>query len=528
MKIAVIGSGLASVAACHALIKRGVKPVVLDAGELIDPERAALAKKLSQLPPCGWKAADRDYLTQNHTVHDGDFPRKLAFGSDYFYGKSKVMAPIESTSGRLDFPPFSYAKGGFSIGWGAAVLPPDDCDLRDWPIGSRELNKYYQEVLSGAPYSAKEDSLSVNFPLIKRPDECVKLTRGNETLIRALNRSGLLTPNRLVYGQSRLLMNADSNCSDGCKYCGCCMSGCVYGAIYKSSREIEKLVSNNQIDYRPGMIVEKLEEVGAAVKVSGHKMEGGEESFTFDRVFVAAGAMNSTRIVLQSKKLYGHKSYIKKTAGFVVPMLSMRKMPLDWPTSNTMPGVFLEYKVDGLSDHWVHTQLSTANEMVLDKLKITLNGAGLMHAMKRKLIEHLAVAVCNLHSDHANTYEIVLMRGGGGEGDKIISTLHESRDVERAITKAIRKLFHIGHKIGCYPIIPAIQRNPKIVGYHLGGSMPMRLSPESELDTDCFGRPNGWQRIHVVDSSVFPSIPGTTIGLLAMANAARIASEAEL
>jgi len=42
------------------------------------------------------------------------------------------------------------------------------------------------------------------------------------------------------------------------------------------------------------------------------------------------------------------------------------------------------------------------------------------------------------------------------------------------------------------------------------------------LDTDILGRVNAWEHIHVVDTSVFPSLPGTTIGLLAMANAYRI------
>jgi choline dehydrogenase-like flavoprotein len=45
------------------------------------------------------------------------------------------------------------------------------------------------------------------------------------------------------------------------------------------------------------------------------------------------------------------------------------------------------------------------------------------------------------------------------------------------------------------------------------------------LETDVFGRLPGWKRVHLVDASVFPSIPATTITLTAMANAHRIASE---
>jgi choline dehydrogenase-like flavoprotein len=62
-------------------------------------------------------------------------------------------------------------------------------------------------------------------------------------------------------------------------------------------------------------------------------------------------------------------------------------------------------------------------------------------------------------------------------------------------------------------------------GFHLGGTLPMRRRPQSSLETDRLGRPPAWRRIHVVDSSVFPSIPATTIALPAMANATRIVAE---
>jgi choline dehydrogenase-like flavoprotein len=52
----------------------------------------------------------------------------------------------------------------------------------------------------------------------------------------------------------------------------------------------------------------------------------------------------------------------------------------------------------------------------------------------------------------------------------------------------------------------------------------MREHP-SGLSSDVLGRPCGAERIHVVDSSVFPSIASTTIAFTAMANAHRIATE---
>jgi choline dehydrogenase-like flavoprotein len=53
----------------------------------------------------------------------------------------------------------------------------------------------------------------------------------------------------------------------------------------------------------------------------------------------------------------------------------------------------------------------------------------------------------------------------------------------------------------------------------------MRAHP-GPFEVDVLGRPHGFTRVHVVDASVFPSLPATTITLSVMANAHRIASAA--
>ena len=63
---------------------------------------------------------------------------------------------------------------------------------------------------------------------------------------------------------------------------------------------------------------------------------------------------------------------------------------------------------------------------------------------------------------------------------------------------------------------------------HCGGAFPMRSDPRGQFDSDVYGRPFGWKRIFAVDSSVFPSIPGTTIAFNIMANAYRIGANAPL
>ena len=86
------------------------------------------------------------------------------------------------------------------------------------------------------------------------------------------------------------------------------------------------------------------------------------------------------------------------------------------------------------------------------------------------------------------------------------------------------RLLGVFGRIGCLPLFPLAKLNSG--SYHVGGTMPMTQGEPRGFQTDRLGRVAGWERVHVVDSSVFPSLPGTTIGLLLMANAYRIADQA--
>jgi len=73
------------------------------------------------------------------------------------------------------------------------------------------------------------------------------------------------------------------------------------------------------------------------------------------------------------------------------------------------------------------------------------------------------------------------------------------------------------------PLLPLLSVSPPGRGAHNGGTFPMSRKP-GEFETDIWGRLPAHQRIHIVDASVFPSIPAPTITYTLMANAHRIAA----
>lgn len=219
IEVAVIGSGLAAIGAIKALQKLGYKPTVLDFGDILDLERSNLAETLSAKSPGKWTEQERKAISQNFTIDKGDpIPKKLLFGSDYFYGKSRNDAPIE---GKGNLPPFSYALGGFSVGWGAASLPPQKCDLLDWPIDADELNKYCEIAIADLPYSARVDGLSLNFNILQDNPCALQLNEAEKIIIDRLNKASILEKDKLIFGQARLLVSPENNDKYvGCKYCG--------------------------------------------------------------------------------------------------------------------------------------------------------------------------------------------------------------------------------------------------------------------------------------------------------------------
>lgn len=522
LRIAVIGSGLSALGAIKALVKQGIKPTVIDVGERLDPDRESRAARLANVCPDQWTAADREWLNLNPTVKSGSgIPKKLIFGSDYFYGSSKREAPIQPEG---NLPPFSYALGGLSAGWGAAVLPPQACDLQDWPVSAEELTRYCEIVLQGLPYSAVDDGLSTDFDILSLKPVPIRLGRAGKTLLGWLAAKAKVEKGKFLFGQARLLVNGGNGSEpSACRYCGQCSSGCAYGAIYKAGDEILSLHRQGLIDYMPGQLVDRMEEGSDEARIFIRELNGGNTEMRFDRVFLAAGAVNSTRIVMKSLGMFDYPLDLKTRGGYVLPVLSLRGLPRDWPSCNTQPEVFFEFR--GKNQHWVHAQVALENELLVQKLGGGKPGNVVLSKFREFLLKRLFIVLVNYHSDHSGAYELRLKKGQGIEQEDYLHSVHKkSLPQAPVLYSSATTLLSNLLKLACVPLFPFAKLNSG--SYHVGGTLPMKTLPHAWNETDILGRPNGWKRIHVVDTSVFPSLPGTTVGLLTMANAFRIAETA--
>jgi choline dehydrogenase-like flavoprotein len=140
----------------------------------------------------------------------------------------------------------------------------------------------------------------------------------------------------------------------------------------------------------------------------------------------------------------------------------------------------------------------------------------------------MMAAWCGMHSDHSSAVELRLRPADTSGRTTMEINVRISEEARAAALRAAKHLFHRGLSFGTLFAYPQIRFSEPGSGTHCGSSFPMTKQPRSRFDTDLFGRPFGWKRVFAVDSSVLPSIPGTTLALSVMANAWRIGTLAPL
>jgi choline dehydrogenase-like flavoprotein len=519
MSILVIGSGPAGVAAAQALADAGRDVTVVDAGDTIEAGRMDVFGALGRLEPGAWPPGLAARVRGAFPVGARRIPLKPAYGSLYPYALDDADLPVSNRNAEALA---SLALGGLSNAWGAAMLPLRRRDLAEWPIALEELEPHYRAVLRFVPLAAERDELSAVLPLYT--DSPGRLPRGPqaEMVLRHLRaHAPALRAAGFAFGASRLAVRAAEDGPDRCRRCGLCLHGCPYGSIYNSAHTLARLVRAGRIDYRAGLYVDRLAVADGSVTVHAH--ERGRPAATSrlcaSRVLVACGALSTTRLVLDSLGVRPRVRRLLDSQYFLVPMLAARAAPVSVATQgNTLAQVFVELEDERVATRTVHLQVYGYNDLMLAPLaaRLPLRPERIERAL-RGALGRLLVIQGFLHSE--DSPGMALEVAGGG----VRLTGERRADGAARIRRLVRRLAANARHLGMAPLPGLTQIGLAGKSNHMGGSFPMRRTP-SALDTDTWGRLPGWDRVHLVDASVLPSVPATTVTLTVMANAHRIAS----
>ena len=486
----VIGSGPAGVASARALVERGLRPIVLDGGRRLEPERSAAIGHV-----------DVDELRRSFSVDLDTLPLKPVHGSTYAYAPDQVHA-----DGFGAVP--SLAVGGLSNVWGAAMLPFAQRDHDGWPFGPEALEPHYRAVLRFVPLAGEHDELAATHPLHCDPPRLLATQQVASLLADVRRNATRLRGAGVVGGRSRLAVSVAR-----CDYTGLCLLGCPHDAIWSSAQTLRELTEAALLDHRPGAVVERIEERAGRVRLHLRT----SEILDADIVFVAAGALGTTRLMLASLGAHDRDVKLLDSAYYTFPAFRWRGSRIE--VGNTLAQVFLEIEDPRTSPNPVHLQVYGYNDLMLRAAaaRLRLSEAKAARVLA-PVLRRLLFIQGYLHSDESPGARAQLAPDGA------LRIHAEAGDTEERVARVISKVRSLRRELRIEPMAAMLRIWPPGKGFHVGGSFPMRCTPEG-LETDIHGRLAGFENVHLVDSAIFPTIPARTITLAEMANAHRIACE---
>jgi choline dehydrogenase-like flavoprotein len=507
----IVGSGPSGVSAAHALLERGRRVLMLDVGVTLEPENDARARRMGAVDPDAWSADDRRSALAPAPEGDAgmrpygsDFARRDVVG--FFAGGAPADVALRP----------SFARGGLSNGWGSAVAPYRIEDLGDWPARARDLAPHYAAVSRFMPISARKDDLAEALPMWspEGSHDLPSSPQARALLDRLGRRKDALVRAGVVFGKARQAVRS------GCRQCQMCLRGCPYRLIYSAAHSLDALLAHPNFRYRAGCVVEAFSETPEGVTVA-MRSAAARESIAARRLFIATGVLPTARLILGSIAKPSAALTLKDSQHALTPLLHAFSPPrgLANAPQHTLTQIFLELL--SADAPCAHVQIYTYNDDYEKDLKARFGpAAGALSPLIGVISRRLLVAQIFLHSDLSGSMTLSL-----GPGGALDIRANANPATAPAMAATIARLRRALSPAGV-AALPFLARHGAIgSSFHCGGSLPMRDAP-SGLETDILGRPAGLSRVHVVDASVLPSIPATTITFSVMANAHRIAMSA--
>lgn len=283
--VVVIGSGAAGGMAAYNLVEKGVKVLMLDAGERFKRENF-----WTHVLPFEW----------NQRIHRGESPPEFEL--------SKKEQPYLTPTGKPFHLVRVWGLGGKTNIWGRVSLRYSDINLQEpardgwgipWPIRYTDLAPYYDKVEQLIGVCGGDDNLEIlpgsRYHMPVPPPRCGEL----------LIQKGAARLNIPVVAIRRANLTRDHRGFPACHYCGACHRGCDTASFFNSADHLIPFAEKTgRLKIIPNAVVARIfaGKNGLASEVQYFGRHTGQEHRVKARVVVlAASAMDSTRILLNSK-----------------------------------------------------------------------------------------------------------------------------------------------------------------------------------------------------------------------------------
>jgi ferredoxin len=523
----IIGSGAAAAGAALALSHReNLEIIIIDIGLQLESDRAQLIEALASTSPDEWDAQTIELISKQPVgARNSRVPEKRIFGSDYPFRNVGQLGGLTTVNGATASL-ISSAYGGFSNVWGSQVMPFTPAAFEGWPVDAATMRQHYEAILRQIPFAGEEDDLASRFPLMRPPAPLPSMSPRSQRVLTAYEKhKSRLQDRGITMGKARLAFDAGK-----CVRCGMCMTGCPYRLIYSAAQTFDALRNARRVRFDSGFIALKLiAEADRAAVITKEIATGQIRRFEADRIFVACGAIGTTRLVANSLGLFDIDLPMLESRQFVLPLLSLcatedpRKKP-----DFTLNQFNMIVARDGGTADLSTIHFYTFNSAFIDGLPRVLRARS-AEWLQVQLLRRLTVAFGYMPSWNSPRLRIHI---GSKRSEPELPGFHISseappRGQSQMLRTVMLRLIQAARILDLYPVLPMLRLSAAGKSYHWGGSFPHMTGRgrATIFSSDALGRVGSWERIHLVDAAVFPAVPAMTYGLTVMANAHRIAAE---
>ncbi len=513
-EVLIVGSGASGVAAAMELAECGIKPHIVDVGHTGGRSkviRGNLFLHRRQHDCFDLMIGDR-YEGLSNLLSDRHVPVKLtAPYLDYVTRDAEQLSPLDA----VEFQAIqSFSLGGLANAWGAGLYRFTDDDLEAFPIASGDLDPYFDKLTAAIGIAGTEDDLTPFLGSSTQLQPPLRLSRNVGALYARYQRKGRLADSVHV-GRARV--GALTEARDG-------RPAFEYGgaeffqedrSIYTPRYTLEQLVHEGKVVLHRGVLVESWTEGQNGVRVFAHDV-ATQRRITFEarKLLLAAGAINTSKIVLQSHDDYHTCLPLLENPALQVPLVLPRAI-----------GHRLETDAFGLVQlNLIWDSKSYAARLQGSIMEITAPMraeffAGLPYAARGNLglLRHLLPAMIVMQlffpASSQEPGKLELQRSG-----RLRITGHPNTIDLRKLQFLLRYL----RRLGAWTLSALIVRVPTGHAVHYAGSLPMRGEP-GRYQCDVTGRLHGTTNVFVADSASFSDLPAKNMSFAMMANAMRIA-----
>ena len=480
MKVLVVGSGLSAYGACVALLDKNkdnkFKIDVIDIG-LED---------------------SKEIQDDNEVLNAKDVN-----GSFYPYGINDSKNSFILNSKRLCS---SHAFGGFSKVYSGSILRPKSSDLIDWPEEAIPSTEDYERILSSLNFKKPKDDLSDFF-------------------LRDIDYKKYNSQNLTILGDSLIAFSKIIDKNGKKKY-----------IPFDSSIAFTQWEKEKKIKYTKNSYVVKVKSY-QGILIAFIKEKNKLVKKKYNKIYLGAGCINTTAIVDKSLFSEGSRVYPIKS----VPSLFQLylKLPFGRKKKNLrtknygdykLCNYFLEHKSKFTSKYWTHTQIGPINKIILKKLKDNSNK--IFHKFFNIICDMFLFSSTVFHSELGTKILLKSNLSYKPSGSSYLQNIHIiEKENNLKIQNSIAIKIAVFKKIFDLALLPIPFSNflanklkgNRYSGWHYGGTLRYSLKRLKNPFCKPSGQVAGLTNLFVIDSSIFPSIPGSTVALLTMANAHRIA-----